>query len=1203
MRRFISTFFFLMTLSIMLTMASYGQSVTGSRWKLTAGPYTDSRTYTVSPQGGNAALNFKFGDLLNHSEIELFTDLTHLKATLRSFSISYDKAVPESSRLSPQQLLALLYWQTCYENRKQGSESQLIALMTPYSIIDEEELRDLKITRAALPTAVIVNILKQKRDWYRTTLQQITAHPSPLMANAQQEVDWFKDYLDKLGGTRGDLEKFAQNLEAVKLASQDKALQTRLSTRIKFYHTLKDAFSVTKDQDAEFQLISGKKASILSVDKILIVFQFLSALSQKMAISVELADKLDSVLAYARENHIALDTDFVTEAQKIKAIAGRLDASVISAMVETLVDWLGQSGIQLATDITEGAAIELAKRLAVTMASTSPELAGYASSFATSATSIFAGISLGALISDIAFNTSGIYDGIMAADYSEQCSSMFDTIINYANDQVKKPKSTNGSLEAWANSIYFRELSIANYHAQYAETLDGARLAKLIASWILHGSLEDTLAIHKTFALRITKNSDEWINPPITSNLLSLYSMSQPVVANGEEKSSANDLLNLLNSATDSINRAATPAGFYQAATTRRYSEFLKIYGQYIDHHNAYVNALQRGKDQRFDTTWRTTMIHYLNAVQNQATLLGGQLMVPSGAQKYDDTRLSISGETRRLVIDYNTFIRSKGVEGASAITNHHKRISILFLDAESEKQILEKLITQQVIASKTDAVPITAAKQNNGSVAPKHETKMDNSMFVGLGTSNIVSIYDDKRTVLLYDDKGLRKWTRKAGLGKYLSVKVNSVECASDDGRVLVVAKVDNYYPRNGRFYGHYSTWSENSGFRQIAPRDQISYQMGMDWRFALSSDGHRVLVHSGLGGPNSVYEYDGTRRSFKPLVSDSTLLSHSRSSSPSSDIHMIALAPNGNSVLTDTGERVSIQQSIPQISGEMKSFLKQVDFERFEIKVSRDMTSAFAIALTGPTTPPSGSSYAEQLAYEKQFSYRLMRWDEGKGTRNLGNLGNGPFYDHILISSNGAVVATGLGMNGQSGTKGTGRPCVWTEKLGLIPLPNLFQKYGLAGKTDGWKFTSVTWVSADGEVLGGDGIRSNGRQESWFVVLPSKWYMSLSAASINTHVPTSTISIPPKERAVNTVRNFIIAVKKNDWSSVHVLYAKWPGKDEITAINGRRNRFLSGKPTLNGLDQSGPFYAVSFGKGIAGFVYVDKKTFKINNIFWEDD
>lgn len=132
---------------------------------------------------------------------------------------------------------------------------------------------------------------------------------------------------------------------------------------------------------------------------------------------------------------------------------------------------------------------------------------------------------------------------------------------------------------------------------------------------------------------------------------------------------------------------------------------------------------------------------------------------------------------------------------------------------------------------------------------------------------------------------------------------------------------------------------------------------------------------------------------------------------------------------------------------------------------------TASFANAVT-----PDGQVVVGELA---SASERVaFRWTQDTGFVSLGSLPGAPGW-----SSARAVSADGHIVVGVGGTQPAPIAAIWTEATGLLELKALLTGYGL--DLTGWTLSNANGVSADGQVIVGDGINPDGQVEAWRALL----------------------------------------------------------------------------------------------------------------------
>jgi hypothetical protein len=197
-----------------------------------------------------------------------------------------------------------------------------------------------------------------EEHWWRASLQQILTRPDPTVETAQRQTDLLRGVLQTLKTGRDGLDQIADAF--VEQAASGAEPMERALAKAEFFRSLKGSLSVVSDQD-KVRLVnlrqSGKSVS-LPMDRVLIVFQFLSALGDKMALDRERADRLGALLDWADRNGVSLDPTFRSEARTLVRKVGDFQASATDALAETILDW-GRD--KLTGGINEGIARALAQ--------------------------------------------------------------------------------------------------------------------------------------------------------------------------------------------------------------------------------------------------------------------------------------------------------------------------------------------------------------------------------------------------------------------------------------------------------------------------------------------------------------------------------------------------------------------------------------------------------------------------------------------------------------------------------------------------------------------------------------------------------------------------------------------------------------------------------------------------------------------------
>lgn len=378
------------------------------------------------------------------------------------------------------------------------------------------------------------------------------------------------------------------------------------------------------------------------------------------------------------------------------------------------------------------------------------------------------------------------------------------------------------------------------------------------------------------------------------------------------------------------------------------------------------------------------------------------------------------------------------------------------------------------------------------------------------LGEASLVSVYADRTKALLLSDKNsLFAWTPEGGTVLQIrgpsGLRADGINTISGDGRVLVVSFVERSNPPGGlgegRYYGGYAAWSERDGWTRLAPSRLVSYQMGMLWKFAPSYDGRRVLIYN-EGKFNGVVAYDAARKRYDTLRVGGRAMSYGQAFSK----EISALSPDGNTLVTSDGRRYKLSPQLQAMPG--------------GVVFSTNGETVAALANSGNiayTTTNGGATYSggDYAAFARTLRPRLLRWDARNGVYTLGNLGNGVAPGPLLTSADGAVVASRFA--GFKGSYPSGEPFIWAGRF--WKLPQLLSALGMSNVARGWHFDSITWLSADGEVLGGSGLNPRGEHETFVLVLPFKWTQRLPA-----QVPSKASAKSARGTPAKVTRDYLI-------------------------------------------------------------------------------
>ncbi|MCP5055786.1 MAG: PEP-CTERM sorting domain-containing protein [bacterium] len=146
----------------------------------------------------------------------------------------------------------------------------------------------------------------------------------------------------------------------------------------------------------------------------------------------------------------------------------------------------------------------------------------------------------------------------------------------------------------------------------------------------------------------------------------------------------------------------------------------------------------------------------------------------------------------------------------------------------------------------------------------------------------------------------------------------------------------------------------------------------------------------------------------------------------------------------------------------------------------------SPFGLGVLSPRAPLSAAYAASAdgstiVGTSRVFGLgeQPFRWQAGV-KRTLGYLPprSGHAGAAFSVSADGSVVV------GRSDDSGLDVAFLWTEERGIERVSELLAAHGV--DTSGWILRSARGVSADGQVVVGDGVNPNGRAEGWIAFLP---------------------------------------------------------------------------------------------------------------------
>ena len=514
------------------------QKNSGYNWTVSYEQTTKSNTCTTTPLDETARLVFRFTDAVNRQPLSIFTRSTD-RIALQSWSAhnsgtlsttAGDSLAPtEVERLS--HLLTLLYWQASLSDSEYRKATSLAQV--PYSSVDIDEVNKLYYAPVGLPTEFPNNVLKKDSTWYRAALQQILTDQTDEQKQATEDQKKAREDLEAFGKGRDVLKSLADNLD--RQAKTQGANPRLLRNEAHYIRKIANDMQLFREDDhftfmvppsvlkkmphSWFSSVKNAKKVQIKADKVLILVNLLTAFSQNLAVSADRAAQVKELLNYAKANDVALNPDFEAQARSLIEMAGNPSQIVVDTFLDTSVDWVKSNAVPIGPQ----SLIALTNLLALRLAQSSPALAGSMSLLAKNITRKLAFVCLVDLGSSLLFNTSGIYSGIKTAEFSFHCAEQFDMIYNSAKRSLARNKPAPQSLTSWAMAANYHERSLSSYHANYAELLSGARLAKVLSNLFTQGGVDASIDLHHTLAHRIATHANQWVEPPALSDLLKRY--------------------------------------------------------------------------------------------------------------------------------------------------------------------------------------------------------------------------------------------------------------------------------------------------------------------------------------------------------------------------------------------------------------------------------------------------------------------------------------------------------------------------------------------------------------------------------------------------------------------------------------------------------------------------------------------------------
>jgi probable HAF family extracellular repeat protein len=150
---------------------------------------------------------------------------------------------------------------------------------------------------------------------------------------------------------------------------------------------------------------------------------------------------------------------------------------------------------------------------------------------------------------------------------------------------------------------------------------------------------------------------------------------------------------------------------------------------------------------------------------------------------------------------------------------------------------------------------------------------------------------------------------------------------------------------------------------------------------------------------------------------------------------------------------------------------------------------------------------------------NYEAFRWTQNGGMMGLSYLSGHNSSNSIAVNADGSVVVGCSGLNGNCN-----QAFLWTAVDGMKSVQALLTAEGVS--TAGWTLTSAQGVSADGQVIVGYGVDSNGRTQGWIATLivnpPAMASFSAFSAKLN-------IYFTPNQYGFAFLSNFTLGSTSN--------------------------------------------------------------------------
>jgi len=204
-----------------------------------------------------------------------------------------------------------------------------------------------------------------------------------------------------------------------------------------------------------------------------------------------------------------------------------MDLVLVATFLDTTVDWVKQTAVTT----NPSAMAALSRKLADALAKAAPEEVGYCSTFASTVVDRFSLLFAADAGANLLFNTSGTYGNIKTAEFCYRCAQQLDQIGDAAHSHLGNASPAANSLTTWAMADYFREISVSAYHQDYADLLQGGRVATWIANLVTSGGTDANIDQHNGAARVVGDGADQWVHPVAMNQLLKLYRPANTIQA------------------------------------------------------------------------------------------------------------------------------------------------------------------------------------------------------------------------------------------------------------------------------------------------------------------------------------------------------------------------------------------------------------------------------------------------------------------------------------------------------------------------------------------------------------------------------------------------------------------------------------------------------------------------------------------------